>query len=320
MATPRVFISSTYYDLQHVRNDIASFLKSIGYEAVLHDSGNVTYSQDVSLEQSCYNELSTCDIVVCVIGGKFGSQAESGNSITMEELNTAIKNRKKLFVYIQESVYSENNTYLANKDIAFTPYYVDDIRVHKYIADLKETVRNHPIIPFSTVQDIVDNLRSQLAGLFQYLLSREATLTESETYNDLKSTSDDIKAAVAGFKSEADSFFRKFSGTKLYGLGPIKYLLELLGIESYDVFIPTIESLCAFMKDIGYENTSDDSPFADYTFSQTVGGHINILTFSESLVEINGNIIENRNRRELSTKITLTTQMIEVPVDDGLPF
>ncbi len=31
MATPRVFVSSTYYDLQHVRNDIHIFLQSLGY-------------------------------------------------------------------------------------------------------------------------------------------------------------------------------------------------------------------------------------------------------------------------------------------------
>ena len=37
MAAPRVFVSSTYYDLQHVRNDIHIFLQGLGYEPVMHD-------------------------------------------------------------------------------------------------------------------------------------------------------------------------------------------------------------------------------------------------------------------------------------------
>jgi len=37
MAIPRVFISSTYYDLRHVRNDLEVFLRNLGYDPVMHD-------------------------------------------------------------------------------------------------------------------------------------------------------------------------------------------------------------------------------------------------------------------------------------------
>lgn len=57
MAAPRVFISSTYYDLRHVREDIGNFIKSMGYEPVMHDRGGVTYAQSETLQKSCYNEL-----------------------------------------------------------------------------------------------------------------------------------------------------------------------------------------------------------------------------------------------------------------------
>ena len=33
MAKPRVFISSTFYDLRQIRADIDQFLKGLGYEA-----------------------------------------------------------------------------------------------------------------------------------------------------------------------------------------------------------------------------------------------------------------------------------------------
>lgn len=42
MAVPRIFVSSTYYDLRHVRDDIEIFLKGLGYTPVMHDKGNIT--------------------------------------------------------------------------------------------------------------------------------------------------------------------------------------------------------------------------------------------------------------------------------------
>ena len=148
MAAPRVFISSTYYDLQHVRNDLRIFIQGLGYEAVMHDKGNIPYTQEVSLEESCYNELDTCDIVVCIIGNKFGTKSANGDySITMAELQKAIKGRKKIYIYILKDVHAENFIYSANKAKDFIPYYADNIKIHEFITELKDTVKNHPIIP-----------------------------------------------------------------------------------------------------------------------------------------------------------------------------
>ena len=55
MAILRIFISSTYYDLKHVRNELGDFIKGLGYDAVMHDKGKVTYRQNETLENSCYN-------------------------------------------------------------------------------------------------------------------------------------------------------------------------------------------------------------------------------------------------------------------------
>ncbi|HAV1364053.1 DUF4062 domain-containing protein [Vibrio parahaemolyticus] len=36
MAKPRIFVSSTYYDLKHIRNSLEAFIDSFGYESVLY--------------------------------------------------------------------------------------------------------------------------------------------------------------------------------------------------------------------------------------------------------------------------------------------
>ena len=57
MAVPKIFISSTYYDLRQERSAIADFIKSLGYDPVMHERAGVTYTQNETLEKDCYNEI-----------------------------------------------------------------------------------------------------------------------------------------------------------------------------------------------------------------------------------------------------------------------
>ena len=94
MAVPRVFVSSTYYDLKQVRYNIGDFIKNLGYEPVMHERSGVAYTQTAPLENDCYHELASCDIIVCIIGNHFGSQSVDNElSITMKEIQTAIKSK-----------------------------------------------------------------------------------------------------------------------------------------------------------------------------------------------------------------------------------
>jgi len=40
MARPRIFVSSTFYDLRHVRNDLENFIKTMGYDTIMNDIAN----------------------------------------------------------------------------------------------------------------------------------------------------------------------------------------------------------------------------------------------------------------------------------------
>lgn len=73
MARPRVFISSTFYDLRQIRDDLERFVRDLGYEPVRHETGAIPYGHESPPEEYAYREVETCDIVVAVIGGRFGS-------------------------------------------------------------------------------------------------------------------------------------------------------------------------------------------------------------------------------------------------------
>ena len=43
MAIPRVFVSSTCYDLKYIRENLKYFIRTLGYEPVLSEEGSVYY-------------------------------------------------------------------------------------------------------------------------------------------------------------------------------------------------------------------------------------------------------------------------------------
>ena len=52
MAAPKIFISSTYYDLRQSRENIEAFIKSIGYEPIMHERLTIPYTPERPLVEN----------------------------------------------------------------------------------------------------------------------------------------------------------------------------------------------------------------------------------------------------------------------------
>ena len=265
MAVPRVFISSTYYDLKEVRNNIGNFVMNLGYEPIMHERASVAYTQEKPLEDDCYHELASCDIVVCVIGSKFGSQSSSNDlSITMNEIEGAIKLRKKVYIFIARDMYIENRTYEQNKGSgSFKSAYTDDLRVHEFILNLRNNVKVHVISSFDTTDEIVSMLKAQFAGLFQNLLTREASVTESKTAADLNQTASDIKEIVDILREENELFFKKLDSTVLRRNYTLRRIERHLGLSKAAIFARNVEALDEIMLAMGFQSVDVDEIFDD---------------------------------------------------------
>lgn len=324
MASLRVFVSSTYYDLHHVRNDLFNFLSSMGYEAVMHERGGVAYAQDVPLEQSCYDELSLCDIVVCVIGNKYGTKSDVGNySITLEELQEAIKAKKKVYTFIVKDVFIENGTYERNVSKgSFEPAYVDNIKIHEFIAEFKRTVKNNPILPFDSVDEIIHNLKLQFSGLFQKLLAQDSVATEQKTYYDLQAISMQITEQVKLFEEQRESFFKRFDSSIFAVNKAVSKLRDCIGLTSSALFIPSRSALIQFMQLIGF--VLDDS-FETYileeelVFTKIHDDKKEIVKVSEKLFKEDGRIVDVRSSAE-ADKLVIYVQELLPPTNEDLPF
>ena len=199
MARPRVFVSSTFYDLKQVREDLGRFITGLGYEAVLHEAGDITYGKDNPLEGYLNREIEMCDILICVIGGRYGteSQEHPGSSITQQELRAAIENQVHVFIFIEQGVHSEYRTYLRNKNTAEIAYsYVDNVHIYEFIETIHKLPKNNLITPFQTASDIIEYLRNQWAGLFYRFLQDQQRLAEVRVLDEMKSVAGTIEQLV----------------------------------------------------------------------------------------------------------------------------
>ncbi len=325
MALPKIFVSSTYYDLMHIRNDIETFIKNLGYEPILHERNNVTYTQIDTLEDSCYREIENCEILVCIIGNKFGTESNSNNySITMNELQTAMTQQKKIYAFIQKDVSVENRVYLKNKDnTQFVPAVVDNIKIHDFIANLKNTVKNFPITEFESVNDIIKSLRSQFAGLFQNLLQREMTLTESKTFYDLNSVSDKMNGMIDSMTSTNQEVLTMLSSTLFVTHEITQKLMDILSISDFRVLIHNKNGMIRFIESVGFKEEKD--PFQP-GYQRTLQTTKQYLKISENIFDENENLIRYPDRETVNnafefhiSKIQEDTGTVDID-DDDLPF
>lgn len=322
MAAPKIFISSTYYDLKQERSNIADFIKSLGYEPVMHERAGVTYTQTETLEKDCYIEIQNCDILVCIIGNHFGSQSEGNDySITMNELIAAKKDRKKIFTFILNNVYVENDTYLKNKGNSnFTPAYADNLKIHEFISDIRQNFNKSPIIPFTSTADIIENLKLQFAGMFQRLLAQEATLTNSKTMYDLQETADNMKTILADFVNQQELMVQKFNSAVFANKMPFQIIRTHLGLNRAFLIIDDLDTFDEFMELIGFVQDKSDLVYKRSYFKNN-GNVQQILNLSDELFDENNSFKDIRNKLLLNEYILWEEKAIKTFDDDSdIPF
>ncbi|KFF24891.1 DUF4062 domain-containing protein [Chryseobacterium vrystaatense] len=197
MAKPRIFLSSTFYDLRQIRNDLDIFIDNLGYDIIRNEEGNIPYGKDEALEEYCYKEIKSIDILVSIIGGRFGTESKRGsNSISQIELKTALKEQKQVYIFIDKNVLSEYETYLINKENDIVFKYTDDVRIYHFIEEIKSLPNNNNIKGFETASEITRYLKEQFAGLFQRFLEEQTRIREVSLIQNLEKTAQTLNKLV----------------------------------------------------------------------------------------------------------------------------
>lgn len=223
MAKPRIFVSSTYYDLKHIRNNIEAFIKSMGYETILFENGEIPFLHTIPIDESCYKEIENSHMQILIIGGRYGSKAsneaedivatkdmskfyEHYNSITKQEYLTAREKGIPIFIFVEKGVYAEYQTYKQNRENKSIKYaHADSVNVFHLLDNIITQRTGNFIKDFENFDDIMDWLKEQWAGLFSDFLSQKSTQIK---FKNLSSEIAELKSVNSALKEYTEAIMR----------------------------------------------------------------------------------------------------------------
>jgi len=277
MAIPKVMISSTCYDLKQIRENLETFIRNLGYESIRSDKGDIGYNVTETLQEDCFLVAQQCDILVGIIGGIFGSEATPHDSVTMQEMKTALVHKKQVYLFVDKNVLTEFRTYKANlgskgekfakEEIVY--YYVNDTRIFDFINEMYVHESERVIIEgFQISSDISDFLKKQWANLFQVFLSQKERDAQSGAYSKINASADRLEELIGQFNnnllnlSDSTTFLLENQGYGKYAANPLLFHLKKLLNAKISILFKTPDELKELMHLYGYA----ESELSSYVF------------------------------------------------------
>lgn len=180
MAIPRIFISSTCYDLKYIRENLNYFIKTLGYDPILSEEGSVFFNPKQHVQDACLAEVPNCQVFVLIIGGRFGERYKGQDvSITNAEYREASRLKIPIFTLVEQAVFNEYHVYQRNKmnkDVDKTKIIYpssDSTKIFDFIDEVRMGSVNNAAVPFKDFSDIEYYLRQQWAAMLFFFLTAE---------------------------------------------------------------------------------------------------------------------------------------------------
>ncbi len=202
MPVPRVFVSSTCYDLAPIRFDLQRLIEELGYEPLLSERGTVLFEPSKDAAESAVDDVANCDLFVLIIGGRFGSEYKTeGISVTNAEYQSAIQHSIPVFGFVQAGVMHDLRTYELNlrnpavnaEKISYRN--ADSTDIFRFVREVRGSIVNNALQEFNEFADIAKYLRNQWASLFRsYLMARSEERRVADTLAELQNMSNKIEA------------------------------------------------------------------------------------------------------------------------------
>jgi len=187
MSCPKIFISSTCYDLGQIRADIKAYIENLGYIPVLSEYNTFPINPGLNTIENCISVVETeADIFILIVGCRYGSQDEMGKSITNMEYTRAKMKEIPTYVFVHKNILSMLPIWKDNSTGEFSSV-VDSIKLFEFVENIRSKDKVW-VIPFEVAQDITSGLQKQFAHIFYECLQlrKKMASTQETVYSQLK--------------------------------------------------------------------------------------------------------------------------------------
>ncbi|MEO7314710.1 MAG: DUF4062 domain-containing protein [Ginsengibacter sp.] len=173
-----IFVSSTCYDLSQLRTNIKTFIEESGHTPILSEFNSFPVSPDLNAVENCIkNVKENADILILIVGNRYGSIIESGKSITNTEFLTAKQKGIPVFCFIDKKTLNALSFWRDNQQGDFKNF-VDNKQIFEFIDDIRSK-QNLWVFTFEQSQEIIDTLKIQLSFLFKESLKIKSILDKN---------------------------------------------------------------------------------------------------------------------------------------------
>lgn len=119
---PTAFLSSTCYDLKQIRTDIKKFFEeNLGFDIFLSEYTSFPVNPDTTAIDSCLEAVKNyADLLVLVVGGRYGYETDKGKSVTNLEYLTAKAKHIPIYVFVDKKVLSVMEIWRSNPNADFS--------------------------------------------------------------------------------------------------------------------------------------------------------------------------------------------------------
>lgn len=232
MSDLNIFISSTCYDFQSIRDDLSRMIEDMGYKPICSEHSDILYDPQMHTHESCVKAVEESDMLICIIGGRFGGPAhpkainlledkipyESGKySITQLECCRAIEKKIPIYIFVKKEVLDDLNNFNHPKaDITSTHFLsIQKAETAEYIFDfvnfLRKRESNNGFFPFDNFNDIAKSLKKQWSLYFQRLLREKRTDPSTIKFNVDAEKRISIYKELDEKKTNYEAFLREYT-------------------------------------------------------------------------------------------------------------
>ena len=218
---PNVFISSTVADLHYLRDALRDAILELRYHPVMSEYGEVGYIRPSTAADACYRTVEQCQMVILIVGKRYGSVGSDGLSVTHKEYQAANASGIPTITLVEQQVLHYKEVYDSSPKSKLWkefPRMDNPASTFKLLNEIAGSDVFNGIISFSSAVDAKEKLKLQIADFVGQRLG-----------DSIAPMSNQIKDVLAEIKAIRNQLKKKTKGgddsTKKY-LVTTRYLLN----------------------------------------------------------------------------------------------